>query len=397
MERRRKPEEGSGRPPPEPPPQRPTRRPVAALLVANAISLYGNVMAAIAIPWFVLVTTGSALQTGIAALFTSAPLALGAFFGGTLVDRLGAKRASVIGDLASAVGVAGIPLLHAIGALEYWHILVFGFVGALFDAPASSAREALLPEMSRRGATPLSRSLSFWTASEHTAYVAGAPLAGVLIVLLGAPALLWVDVASFLASALIVALAVPGAAPTPRDDAARPSYLGELIGGLRFIASEPVVRTVVVWATLGALLIDSLAPVVLPVYAREQFGDASALGLAVAAYGVGGLLGIGVFGVLHRRLGRRAFYVGGWLAYAVATYTLLPVPPLFLLLAALALIGVTTGLIDPLERLLRQERTPPELQGRVSAAALAAPAWRRHWPSSSPGSCSRPSGCRRPC
>lgn len=351
----------------------PTRRPVTALLVANAISLYGNVMAAIAIPWFVLVTTGSALQTGIAALFTSAPLALGAFFGGALVDRLGAKRASVIGDLASAVGVAGIPLLHTLGLLEYWHILVFGFIGSLFDAPASSAREALLPEMSQRGGVPLSRSLSFWTASEHTAYVAGAPLAGLLIALLGAPALLWLDVASFLASALIIVFAVPGAARAPRNDAARPSYLGELMSGLRFIAGEPAVRTVVVWATCGALLIDPLAPVVLPVYAREQYGDPSALGLAVAAYGVGGLLGIGIFGVLHRRVGRRAFYVGGWLAYAGTTYTLLPLPPLALLLAALALIGVTTGLIDPMERLLRQERTPAELQGRVSAAALAAP------------------------
>ncbi|HEX2221755.1 MAG TPA: MFS transporter [Candidatus Limnocylindria bacterium] len=354
--------------------EQPTRRPLVALLAANAISLYGNVMASIAIPWFVLVTTGSALQTGIAALFTSAPMAVGAFFGGTLVDRLGARRASLIGDLASAVGVAGIPALHALGLLEYWHILAFGFVGSLFDAPSSSAREALLPGMSRRAGTPLSRSLSFWTASEHTAYVAGAPLAGLLIVLLGAPALLWIDVASFVVSALLVAVAVPGAEAARTDDprGAR-SYIGELLDGLRFIVRERVVATIVVASTLGALLIDALAPVVLPVYVRTQFGDPSALGLAIAAYGVGGLVGIAVFGVAERRLGRRAFYVGAWLAYAAASYALVPVPALVPLLAALAVIGITTGALDPMDRLLRQERTPPALLGRVSAAALAAP------------------------
>lgn len=151
------------------------RRPLGALLAANAISLYGNVLAAIAIPWFVLVTTGSALQTGIAALFTSAPLAIGAFFGGTLVDRLGARRASVVGDLSSAVSVAGIPLLHGLGILEFWHILALGFVGSLFDAPAYAARESLLPATSERTRVRLERSTSIWTASEHGSYVLGAP------------------------------------------------------------------------------------------------------------------------------------------------------------------------------------------------------------------------------
>ena len=48
------------------------------LVAANAVSLTGNVLAAVAVPWFVLETTGSAAKTGIAAFFTTLPLALGA-------------------------------------------------------------------------------------------------------------------------------------------------------------------------------------------------------------------------------------------------------------------------------------------------------------------------------
>src|ERR687896_47833 len=98
------------------------------LLAANAASLLGNVVAAVAVPWFVLTTTGSPARTGVAAFFTTLPLALGALFGGAVADRIGPKRASVAGDLLSAGSIAGIPVLHAAGALEFWHLLALGFL-----------------------------------------------------------------------------------------------------------------------------------------------------------------------------------------------------------------------------------------------------------------------------
>ncbi len=39
--------------------------PMLALLSANAVSMTGNAMANVAIPWFVLETTGSAAKTGL--------------------------------------------------------------------------------------------------------------------------------------------------------------------------------------------------------------------------------------------------------------------------------------------------------------------------------------------
>jgi hypothetical protein len=68
--------------------------PIIALFTANAISLTGNVLTAIAVPWFVLQTTGSATRTGITGFFTVLPVVLAGFFGGTLVDKLGYKLAN---------------------------------------------------------------------------------------------------------------------------------------------------------------------------------------------------------------------------------------------------------------------------------------------------------------
>jgi hypothetical protein len=65
-----------------------TPPPLYSLFPANAISLVGNVFTMIAIPWFVLQTTESAMQTGITGSFTILPVIMAGFFGGTLIDRL---------------------------------------------------------------------------------------------------------------------------------------------------------------------------------------------------------------------------------------------------------------------------------------------------------------------
>jgi MFS family permease len=57
----------------------------------------------IALPLYVLDTTGSASLTGVAAFFAIMPVVIGGLFGGVLVDRFGYRRASVVSDLVGAV------------------------------------------------------------------------------------------------------------------------------------------------------------------------------------------------------------------------------------------------------------------------------------------------------
>ena len=61
--------------------------PLYALFAANAVSLVGNVFTLIAIPWFVLQTSGSATQTGITGFFAIAPAVLAG--GATSARRTG--------------------------------------------------------------------------------------------------------------------------------------------------------------------------------------------------------------------------------------------------------------------------------------------------------------------
>src|SRR5262245_53883973 len=92
-------------------PTRHRRRPLFALYTANTISAVGDTLMLLAIPWFVLQTTGSIAQTGLTAFVEASAITLAALLGSAAVDRIGLRRASIASDLASGVSVALIPLL----------------------------------------------------------------------------------------------------------------------------------------------------------------------------------------------------------------------------------------------------------------------------------------------
>src|SRR5688500_14273875 len=108
----------------EPGAQPASRMPLHALLAANAVSGVGDKLAALAIPWLVLETTGSAAQTGLVGVVTVGSLIVSAFFSGILVDRIGFKKTSIISDVLSGVTVACIPLLHNTIGLAFWQLLL---------------------------------------------------------------------------------------------------------------------------------------------------------------------------------------------------------------------------------------------------------------------------------
>lgn len=119
--------------------------PVYVLLVANLISRIGNQFTLLAIPWFVLETTGSASSAGITVAVGVLPYVLAGVFGGPIVDRLGYRLSSIVSDVASGITVALIPLLHVTAGLAIWQLLLLVFRGALLDSPGASARRSLFP------------------------------------------------------------------------------------------------------------------------------------------------------------------------------------------------------------------------------------------------------------
>jgi MFS family permease len=347
--------------------------PLYALFAANAISLIGNVLTAIAIPWFVLQTTGSATQTGITGFFTILPVVLAGFLGGTSIDRLGYKRTSIIADLASGITAMLVPLLYFSIGLEFWQLMVLVFLGALLDAPGGTARDALLPELAEQAGMPIERVTSISHVIERTSRLIGAPLAGILIAVMGTANVLWLDAATFFVSAVIISALVH--VPKPIEPKTKPGkYFNELADGLRFMVRDRLIFAIVIMVMLTNFLDAIFGGVVQPVYVKEVFGNALNLGLLLAANGGGAVIGGLIFAAIGQRLPRHATFVGAFMFTGLRFWVYAIYPPLPVLLLTTLITSIGAGPLNPIIGAVEFERIPQNMRGRVFGA-ITASAW----------------------
>ncbi len=349
-----------------------SRLPLISLLAANSISMVGNVLAMVAIPWFVLETSGSAAKTGVVGFFTILPVVLAGLLGGALIDRLGYRRTSILADLASGASVALIPLLHATRGLQFWQLVVLVFLGALLDAPGGTARSALIPDLAARAGMPIERATSASQVIERGSRLVGAPLAGVLIGVMGTANVLWLDAASFLVSAVLVGACV--AAAPARPQAEREPYWSDLKAGFGFLRSDRLILTIVVVVMLTNFLDAAFSGVILPVYVNQIFGSPVNLGLLLAANGGGAVLGALAFGVVGHRLPRRGTFVALFVFASLQLWAFALYLPLPALLTVVFVCSVGAGPLNPIIDAVSYERIPGGMRGRV-LGTITAGAW----------------------
>ena len=342
--------------------------PIVTLLTSNALSITGNVMTQLAVPWFVLQTTGSPARTGITGFFQFLPVVIAGFLGGTLVDRLGHRRTSVIADIASGATVAAIPLLHATVGLQFWQLLSLVFLGGLLDTPGMTARNALIPNAARQADWNLERASGVNAAVERGARLAGAPLAGVLIASVGATNVLWIDAATFMLSAAAIRLGVPVA----RGSVTKPAggYMEEFRVGLKFLWGDRVLRAIMV--TVGVTnFLDAATVTLMPVYAQEVYGSSVSFGLLVGAGAGGSVVTALIYAARGDRLPRRkvlaACFTGVTLRYPFLSLF----PTLGMAVTGQGLAGAAAGPINPVIDTVAYERVPEPLRGRVFGVSHA--------------------------
>jgi MFS family permease len=350
----------------------PRRAPLYALYGADAISLSGNAVAQVAIPWFVLTTTGSAALTGLVVFFNFLPIVLAAFFGGVVVDRLGFRASSVVADLASSAAVAAIPLLHATVGLPLWQLMALVFLGALLDAPGATARAALFPDVVETARVPMERASGIRAGIQQGSTLVGAPLGGVLVAVFGATGALWLDAASFLFSAALVVVFVPRPQAAGETEE-RGRFFAELAEGMRFIWNHRLTRALVTMVLLSNL-VEAPYSVVLTVFAEERYDSATALGLMLGVLGGTALAGALVYSAVGHRLPRRRTFLFCFAFVPVGYLALATTPSLPVALAALAVAGFAAGPINPLLFTVQTEIVPSNLRGRVFGAVRAG-AW----------------------
>ncbi|MEV7244682.1 MFS transporter [Streptomyces sp. NPDC093248] len=352
-------------------------RPLSGVLAAMAVSLTGTRVSAVALPWFVLVTTGSATQTGLVAFCEMTPYVAVKAFTGPLVDRIGPRAVSWTTDLASATAAAAVPSLHALGLLSFPLLLALvALIGAV-RGPGDLAKEVMVPEAAERGGVPLERATGLSGVIERLASTMGPVAGGALVALLGPLTGLVVNAVCFALGSVIIGVALPhgmghaveeSGSQAEQDGETGEGYWHRFGVGFTFLRGEPLLLSVIVMVGITNLLDAGFSTVLMPVWAKESGNGPAAIGLTGSVMGAAAVAGSLIAALAAHRLRRRVvFFTGFLLAGAPRFLILASGAPMGAVLAVFAVSGFGAGFLNPVLGAVLLERVPRRMLGRVSA------------------------------
>ena len=343
-----------------------TQRGLVALLAAEVVSTTGSQMTWLALPWFVLVTTGSATKTSLVIAAELGGLALLGLPGGRMLGRFGARRTMIVCDSSRAPLMLVIPVLHWSGGLSFGVLLAIAFALGSLSAPYFSAQKVIVPELLGEGEQEVTDANALFQAANRTTILAGPVLGGILVGAIGVPSVLIVDAGSYVVSVLLVAAFVPRRPALEQAPENR-----QIRAGLRFLANDRLLR---VWWPAFALGDAAWTAffVTIPVLVLARYGHSPQLaGWLFASFGIGAIVGNAIsFRYLTRRLDGLTIFAA-FIVIQVAPLWLLWLPlPAAAVSAILAVSGVGNGLVNPSLHSISTLRVPPPLRPTVMTTVM---------------------------
>jgi MFS family permease len=327
------------------------------LFAGQGLSFFGSMVTYVAVPYQVYQLTGSSLAVGLLSLAALAPLLVTALVGGAVADAVDRRRMLQLAELSLGLATVVLFVNSLLAEPRVWVLFVVTPVMAAIDGFQRPSLDAMVPRLVSRDELPAAVALD--TFRGEVGMIAGPAVGGVLIATIGLPATYGLDVATYGAS--VVALALMRAVPPPPE--APPPSLKSIVEGLKYAWSRQEL--------LGSYGVDIIAmffgmPMALFPAIANEFGGAEVLGLLYAAPSVGSLVATltsGWVARVHRHGLAIIFAAGAW-GIAIAAFGLAPNLPLALVFLGAA--GAADMISGVFRGTLWNQTIPDRLRGRLA-------------------------------
>jgi MFS family permease len=340
-------------------------RSLLGVLTAELVSLTGTSMTFVALPWFVLATTGSAAKTGWVLAAELAPFAVFGILAGSLVARLGAKRSMLLADAARGPLMTLVPILWWTHHLSFAALLGATFAVGCFSAVYQPSSRLILPEVLGEDERLVARGSAILGSGQQLTQILGPVLAGVLIAATSPATVLVIDAGTYVFSFAVIAAVVRAGKRVEQTGAAK-----GVLAGIRFLAHDPLLGPLLLAACLVNMLAQALVVGMQSLVYFHYDANAHVLGFLFGSFGVGALAG----GLIAQQVAPKADLL------KLAAVAMLGMPlPLWLLAvampwgAALVVVGAF-AFFAPLVNApilgILTVRTPAALRPKVMSAVM---------------------------
>ena len=279
------------------------RRDLRLVLSAGIISLTGDWILTIGLIYRVYAVTGSTVASALTMASSFAPQVLLGAVAGVFADRWDRKRTMIAADLLLAAGL--LPLLLVHDAAQVWIVFAVMFWEGSVQQFFSPAEQAMVPRLVPDDELMAANAVSGQVS--NVSRLAGSALGGILAAAGGIIAVTLIDAASFLASALLLALVrTTGRTAASSEGGSirvRLARVGaELRDGLQMSGRHAVLRALMIFALVTSVGEGIMSTLFTPFVEHVLHGTPQDLGLIVAAQAVGGIVG----GIVAAASGHRA-------------------------------------------------------------------------------------------
>jgi MFS family permease len=324
------------------------------------VSLFGTWMQTTAQGYLVFQLTQSPAYLGYVGFAAGVPAWLFTLYGGVIADRLPRRKLLLITQTAMMILAFILAALVFAGLVRPWQIVALAFCLGIANAFDGPARLAFVVELVER--EDLTNAIALNATMFNLATATGPAVAGLTYALIGPAWCFTLNGLSFLAviAALLLMQIAPKEAP-----ARRRSAWADVAEGVRYIVTEPAIRTLIGLVGVTSLFGISFATL-FPAWAvRILGGDATTNGLLQSARGLGALLGALLIASLGRFNYKGKLLTIGTFAFPTLLLVFTFVRWLPLALLVLVGAGMAVILIMNLANALVQNLVPDALRGRV--------------------------------
>jgi MFS family permease len=333
-----------------------------------AVTMLGQQMTLVAVPYQVYELTGSSLMVGVTSIVALVPLVVFGLLGGAIADAMDRRTLMVVTSVGAAVTSALLAvqaLLPGDGNLAALWVLAAAVSG--FAAVNQPTRSAVIPAIVGQAQVPAANALAMTV--RQAGVIVGPLLAGLLIGLGDLSILYTLDAIGFVAAVVLLR----GLPPLPPEGVTGPLRLGVAVRGVgegfAFLRTQPVLLMTFVVDIIAMLFAWPQA--VFPELSQTTFGgDANSLGWLFAGVSIGSLL-MGLTSGWVSRVDRQGAVVLAAIAvWGVAIIGFGLASSLWLAVVCLAVAGAGDMVSAVLRSSMLQTAAPDEMRGRMQGVFI---------------------------
>jgi MFS family permease len=264
-----------------------------AIFVTAALSTWGDYLARVTVAVFVFERTGSPFAAAATFAVSLLPSIFGRSLLAPIADRIPYKYVLIAAHLMRA-GLVGVLILAVSTHVTLLVLFALLFLIELAGGPAIAASQILMTDLFTDGRL-YARALGLRTISDQVNQAIGLGLGGLVVAWVGPALGLWADLATFVLSALAIALVVRVQPICGTPSAGVVGFFRDIGAGASYLFRHRVL------ASLLALSLCSVWAIAAPeavaiAYAQGKSGSASFGGLLMAAPIFGTVAGLVMVG-----------------------------------------------------------------------------------------------------